>query len=436
MAGDRKVDFYAGKSRTLPRFAYRRLKDALLGRAAPRADAIEAALAELTEGRDPDLRKFKFVIPETLKTALTADEYSRWMEATAPRRTRASRLKMVFPHVSDEFSLDQAFLASLFDLDAGPEVAADGVLFTIGSCFARNIAEYLAENGHDAIAFQLAEDLNSPISNAYLFHLMGQSPAQQAQELAHWTRLIFPELSESDSQRAVSERQAEIADLAAQIRTATCVVLTLGNVVDFFRDHNQAGATLAEKIVPKFIALPGQEDIEVRSSAAQRLKSRGATFRLATYAETCEAIRYCIRGARSLTQAPIVVTVSPVPIDSVIGLSEETLKSAIEVDCVSKSRLRSALHEVMATEANSVSALYYFPSFEIVRWVAPMLDMPVFGWDDAASRHVSSPILNAVCGLFVQRFLRFLAAPRREQAAPERLSNGAFCSAEPPAGSL
>ena len=37
----------------------------------------------------------------------------------------------------------------------------------------------------------------------------------------------------------------------------------------------------------------------------------------------------------------------------------------------------------------------------------PMLEMPLFGFDDAASRHVSSPVLNAVCAVFLKEFVKF-----------------------------
>ena len=402
------MDFYRDKPTTLPRFVYRRLQAAILRSPEERAGAIKAAVAELTAGNNPDLRKFKFFIPDALKKVLTPEEMARLLEGTTAQREKGTSLKMVYPHVSDEFSLDQDFLASVLELGGGPVVARNGRFFTIGSCFARNVAEYLIGADYRASAFQLAEDLNSPISNAFLFGLVGQSPERQATGLARWIRLVFPDYTDAEVTAAVQKKREEVARLVDEIKSADCVVLTLGNVVDFFQDQNRQAATLLEKIFPKFIALSASEDIQVRSSAAHRLKGQGATLRLASHAETREAIECCVKGVQGLTRAPIVVTVSPVPIDSVIGLSETELTSAIEVDCVSKSRLRSALHEIIAAQAADHS-LHYFPSFEMVRWVAPMLEMPSFGFDDAASRHVSSPVLNAVCALFLHKFVKFAA---------------------------
>ena len=120
------------------------------------------------------------------------------------------------------------------------------------------------------------------------------------------------------------------------MQEADCVILTLGNVVDFFRDDGTHGKPLMDNIFPKFIAMPGSEDINVRSASAANLKTKGAVLRLATYSETLEAIRACIAGIRSVTNATLVVTISPVPIDSAIGLATHHLQSAIEIDCVSK----------------------------------------------------------------------------------------------------
>jgi hypothetical protein len=41
--------------------------------------------------------------------------------------------------------------------------------------------------------------------------------------------------------------------------------------------------------------------------------------------------------------------------------------------------------------------IFYLPSYEIVRWVAPLVGIPIFGKEDAASRHVSNEVLNSIC---------------------------------------
>jgi len=416
MAGSKKVDFYGGKPSSLPRFVYRRLVAALNANPEGREAALAAATDELLSGANPDLRKFKFTPPAFLQAALRPQEAELFAARIAQRREHAARLKMVFPHVSDEFGLDPGFLLSVLDMDGGPSVAAPGRFFTIGSCFARNIAEFLIRNGRSAKTFALAEDLNSPISNAFIFDILRRAPADRIALLTSWVRRIFPELDEAACAQVAHQRLAGLNEVAASLREADCVVLTLGNVVDFFRDDADAGLPLAEKIFPKFVAMPGDEDIAVRSNAAARLKKQGATLRLASYGETQEALCACIAGIRRETAAPIVVTLSPVPVDSVIGLAGD-LKTAIEVDCVSKARLRSAFDEAAAGLRETYGPIHYFPSFEIVRWIGPMLPIPAFGYDDAASRHVSSPILDAICQLFLDHFVAWAPGEAAELAA-------------------
>jgi hypothetical protein len=400
-----RVDFYGRKPASLPRFVYRRLATALQDPSTDRGAAIDAAVTELLSGEHPDLRKFKFTLPDFLRKLLTPDEAKDMLGRTAARRDRARSLKMVFPHVSDEFSLDPDFLATALDLDHGPALGADARFFTVGSCFARNIAEFLTRNGRQAHTFSLAEDLNSPISNAFIFDVLGREPQAQVEALTAWTQRLFPELAPGEAERAATQKQQEMMGLKTAVAQADCVILTLGNVVDFFLEDSASPVPLMDKVAPKFIAMPSDENIEVRASAAARLKKLGATLRMASHEETREAIAGCIQGIRAMTAAPIVVTLSPVPVDSAIGLSSD-LRSAVEVDCVSKSRLRCAFDEVAQALRAQGAPIHYFPSFEIVRWIAPLLPIPSFGMDDAAARHVSSPILDAVCALFIQRFVR------------------------------
>lgn len=406
MAPFKKADFYSGKPTSLPRFVYRRLAKALRDNPNGREAAISGALQELLQRDDPDMRKFKFVAPPYLRKELTADELAQFEAAIGAKREHAAKLRLVYPHVSDEFSLNADFLAAALDLSSGPQLARDAKFFTVGSCFARNIAEFLKVNAVAAKTFPMAEDLNSPISNAFMFHLMQMEPDTRTAALNTWIERLFAEQPLDQRDAILTRSNGMLTQLATDLAEADCVILTLGNVVDFFSQKPALGGPLIEHTFPKFLAMPGSEDINVRAGAAARLKKLGALLRLASYQEVVEAIDGCIAGIRSITGAPLIVTLSPVPVDSVIGLTGSNLKSAVEVDCVSKSRLRSAFDEISLR--NEVGGqLFYFPSFEIVRWIAPMLPFANFGLDDAASRHVSSPILDAICDNFLNRFLQW-----------------------------
>jgi hypothetical protein len=241
MADEKKFNFYGGKSTALPRFVYRRLAAALQGNGRARGPVIDAAINEILTGKDPDLRKFKFFAPAFLKQKLSPDELAHLEQQTAKRRERASQLKMVFPHVGDEFSVDRDFLESVFEMHEGPALRHGDGFFTIGSCFARNVAQHLAVNGHRAKTFGLAEDLNSPMSNAFLLQMMERTADEQRGILKHWIETIFPDLADAEKDALIAQKHREIAELQSNLEEADCVILTLGNVVDFFRDDGSHG---------------------------------------------------------------------------------------------------------------------------------------------------------------------------------------------------
>lgn len=399
------IDFYADKSGSLPRFTYRRLANAIKAAPETRAAAIAEAIAELQGASHPELRKFKFILPGYLRALLTPAEVREMDTALTKLRERGAQLKMVFPPASDEFSVSHAFLDSVFDLGEGPILSADAGIYTVGSCFARNIAVYLSANGRPARTYPLSEDLNSPMSNAFLFDMVQRSPEARAERMKFWLKRIYPELGGAQLEQVSSLKLRGVEQLERGLAGADCVVLTLGNVIDFFAE-NAGELPLTEKVLPKFVAMTADGDTGVDTKAVARLKRAGAVLRMATYQETMDAIACCVEGIRSVTSAPVVVTLSPVPVDALIGLTGTNLKSAVEVDCVSKSRLRSALDELWPILQRPDKPLFYYPSFEIVRWIAPLLAIPAFGLEDAASRHVSAPVLQSVCSLFADRFLK------------------------------
>jgi hypothetical protein len=418
MADATKPDFYGGAQLGAAQFIYRRLAKSVQDHPQTRREALAFAIGELA-GADPDLRRLKFFAPEFLRRILEPQELAELEAAMAPGRRRASRLKMVYPLSSDEFSLDPAFMASVLDFSGGPRVRPGGRFFTIGSCFAENITLFLAANGIEAKTFALAEDLNSPISNAFLFDVLRRPPRERPPVVAAALRPLFPQIGEDDALRVAAFKLETINRLAEQLDEADCVVLTLGNVIDFFNDAADPAAPLIERVFPKYLAMSVDGDLKATDNAASRLKKVGATLRMATHAEACEAITGCIAGIRAITKAPIVITLSPVPLDAAIGLTGTELKSAIEVDCVSKSRLRSAFEEITPALQAAHGPIHYFPSYEIVRCLGPMLSIPTFGREDGAARHVSAVILDAICSRFLGEFVQWTDAARSETAAAE-----------------
>ncbi|MBT5241152.1 MAG: hypothetical protein HN793_11255 [Rhodospirillaceae bacterium] len=101
---------------------------------------------------------------------------------------------------------------------------------------------------------------------------------------------------------------------------------------------------------------------------------------------------------RSLSpKAKVVLTVSPIPLIK----SFRPGGSAFVEDCVSKSIMRVAATMVMS---QSIPDVFYWPSFEIVRWLTAHSG-PVFGSDvELGSRHVNADVIDVVADLFIEKF--------------------------------
>ena len=118
--------------------------------------------------------------------------------------------------------------------------------------------------------------------------------------------------------------------------------------------------------------------------------------RISTVAENRDNLSHIVRSLRSLRPSfPIIVTLSPIPLKATFERP-----SIFAADCVSKSTLRVAIHELLA-EAHQ--DLYYWPSFEIVRWLGSHLGESLFG-EDGNTRHVNRKTVRLVLESFIRHY--------------------------------
>jgi hypothetical protein len=119
-------------------------------------------------------------------------------------------------------------------------------------------------------------------------------------------------------------------------------------------------------------------------------------FRLTTVDENAQNLARMIEIIRKLNPtAPIVLTLSPVPL-----MATFRDISCLTADCVSKSVLRVALDQVMSTKPANV---YYWPSFEIVKWVGANLPSASYGRKGEA-RAIHRPLVELIMDEFVEAF--------------------------------
>ena len=394
---DKMINFYAEKSPNTPRMIYRHLNNKYK---ISKSFDLNIFITEYMEKfPSPDYHKFTWSIPNYLQNTVNIkSDFNNLNQLFSKKKLRRpERLKRaVYPHVSDEFSLTQEFFEEVFNSKNRYRFSFNEKVFTIGSCFARNFAKFLTLKGLACNNYGQAEDLNSPGSNYLLLNYASQIYSTIINEKIKNELLnIYQEISPNELESLVENIINQLKSLNNSIANSNTVIVTLGNIVDYYI-NNDIGEFI---LVPKFLAMTSSEDINDRENVVTRMNKIKASIRLSTFNEVSFYINGIYNSIRAINnKANIIFTVSPVPIDSVLGLKGTDL-SAIEIDCVSKSTIRTALHEIMHSNRSIFSdeKTYYLPSFEIVKWIAPVVGVPVYGNEDAASRHVSNIVLNAVC---------------------------------------
>ena len=268
-------------------------------------------------------------------------------------------------HVSELADLEKAieqFVLPGF-LPAVPPIIASTIVRTQGSCFATHIYNALNAAGVQARHIQFTEAVNSPLANRYLFEYVRSYVTAYAHP-AHAS--IFP--------------QGQLDALRTQVREEGLFVFTLGLAMCWFDKNSNVPVINPD---PKNL-----EDYE---------------WRIVDAAENEAALVYIVDALRQLNpDIKIVLTVSPVPLNRSPGF-----ESTVAADCISKSTLRVAVHNYLAKQPDNV---FYWPSFEIVRWLGAHLQ-PVFGEEDGLLRHVNQSMVDVIAKLFLKHFV----APRPGQ---------------------
>jgi tetratricopeptide (TPR) repeat protein len=245
-----------------------------------------------------------------------------------------------------------------FQIEPGAKV------FTIGSCFARNIEKNLQKLGFNVPTLALTvppreEGSSGGILNKY-------TPAAIFQELK-WARDIFAKggaITEADSADFLYEyggdlcidtnlkgfvpvtrerffqRRREVYEVYQEVFSADCVVMTLGLVEAWF---------------------DREKKVYIQQSPSPRTFPRGRerfSFERLTYAQCHQFIQNSIAAIREINpEAKFLITTSPVALSRTF-----TDEDVIVANMHSKSVLRAVAGEV----SNTNNRVDYFPSYESV----------------------------------------------------------------------
>jgi tetratricopeptide (TPR) repeat protein len=241
-------------------------------------------------------------------------------------------------------------------------IRRETVFMTLGSCFADNLAKALRARGFDVRAEPIGEEVNSTRANRALLEWVANGAVDGA-----------------TTAMAEAYGEATRARLGERIAAADVIVLTIG-VAPIHVDRQTGEFAF----------------MHARSQTAREHFMRANVMRTTTVQENVDNIRRIIEVVRGLSARDprFVLTVSPVP----LGATSE-YGSAVIADCVSKSTLRVACEEVIRSSDDRV---HYWPSFEMVRWLGPLMQRPAFGEDDGNTRHVSAWLVERIINSFVE----------------------------------
>jgi GSCFA family len=273
-------------------------------------------------------------------------------------------------------------------LPPGPILTENQTVVTLGSCFAMELRKVLESARFSSSSFWIPSGLNNTfaILDFVSWCVRGEG-TQNAYRYERSTDGSIGEWTPSEER----ERYLE------HIREAGAFVFTLG-LSEVWCDRD-TGAVFWRG-VPEHIF---DEERHV--------------FRLSSPAENQENILLTIDLVREQNPtAPIVLTLSPVPLEA----SFRDI-SCMTADCVSKSVLRVAIDGVMGERRSHV---YYWPSFELVKWVGSVLDWRAYEGD---ARHADRYLVFCIVDAFVEAFY----GPEAAAELRSRLKGTDFAAKQP-----
>lgn len=238
-----------------------------------------------------------------------------------------------------------------------PFLTADSVVLTQGSCFSGNITRALQKYDVRCVHADFVELNNTTFHNLFLIELALRSSPLTDEELRFSQEIL---------------RGVTLDEFSNLLHSADVFIFTIG------------------------VALcPLDEDGDLFMPF--EIRGRARRLQMTTPERNAENMRRILSMIAAVNPtAKFVLTVSPVPLGGV----PRDFPSAFAADCVSKSVMRTAAHYI---ETDRIPNLWYWPSFEMVRWLGGHT-APVYGVDDDNPRHVSQARVDMIVRLFIENF--------------------------------
>lgn len=285
-------------------------------------------------------------------------------------------VQMRFPHrISNQQQFNNFIHHSAVQpyIPEKPPINTKTKILTIGSCFSSNVAKELSSLGLDVTNYDFSERMFSTF--ALLEFIEGVKKGKVSD-------ILIDDLPEN------REKIQTIRDLLSE---GVTVIFTLGLSSCWF---DRKTNLLVHSIVPR---TPEQVDA-MGGDRAVFEKFKRYEMRQTSVEDNASNIINVIKTIKELNpNNKVILTVSPIPLQ--LSNSDQPLLTS---DFLSKATLRMAISEIEKIDPDNV---YYFPSFEIIRWALPHLNTDCWGTasTDGDPRHIDSGIIKFVIACF-QKF--------------------------------
>lgn len=241
-------------------------------------------------------------------------------------------------------------------------------LLTLGSCFATELRLHMEARGQQPSGLWVPEGLN----NSYaLRQFIEWGVTGKPSDDAYW----YDATENGHAYKWTPEHEQQ--EYQAKFAAADGLVITIG-LAEIWEDSETGGVFW--RGVPRQIFEPGRYRCRMSTVEENQVNM--------------QRIIDCVRAV--YPTKPIIFTLSPVPLKATFRK-----ESCVMADCVSKSILRVALHNVISVSDDNT---YYWPSFEIVKWIGNHLETPTFGVDAVDQQHVSRFIVPYIVNAFYDHF--------------------------------
>lgn len=267
--------------------------------------------------------------------------------------------KLDFKNANAVFS---SMVPDIFGLDLPAISQIKAVAF--GSCFALNFANALRDQGGAVCTLGFTEDMNTPFANLVCLDYYFQGENSKYYK-------YYQKLMQHGDARVVDSNF-----IYDNFKNANLIVFTAG-----------VGSRWISRISKEPSILPRVSDLATHYTDFPSVDEQERYFH--EIYTTVRKVNY---------DAPIIFTLSPVPLQR-----DFSYKSIIQADCVSKSILRSALHQFFTK--NQLVNTFYYPTFEFFRWVGSHAGRRFFGGDGKA-RHPDYDLIKFCVNFLLKNYTK------------------------------